>query len=285
MFQVRDFMRLYCDWRLEENQFLLNHAMPYGCLRRGVSRPLPPAPEQTIFVLASAVRAALPLLALLLAFPAAAQDPGIHRIGVAAVEPMSGAFLGLNCNHLEVQGELWLGSGEIDQAHDVDISGVLTVGSGLIDVGGNWNNSGTFIAGTGTVRLSGSCANALVIVEGPTTFCNLELSGSGVEYRFPPGSRIVVECELNLGDDNELSSSGPGEARIVLGARATISGDARLSGVLISASLPPVAIPSLGPVALAGLMLLLIVATATRSLGRHDRVRSKAHIPTGRRHS
>ncbi|AUN95328.1 hypothetical protein C0099_10545 [Pseudazoarcus pumilus] len=198
------------------------------------------------------------LCAYALAGIAQAQTPGAYAIQSDALVPMSGAYTGLNCNDLSVAGTLLLGAGEIDQANDVDVPGILDAGSGMIRVGGNWSSPGMFLPGASTVVLDGSCSGGPVVIEGPVTFCKLDL-GSGIEYHFPTGAPVQVECELDLGDGNTLTPSGPGPADIVLGPDADLVGEAELDRVRITRSggsgVTP--IPALSPIGL-GLLSILI---------------------------
>lgn len=194
--------------------------------------------------------------ALLATAPALAQTPGIYLVESDAVVPMEGGYLGLNCNHLQDDGLLLLGAGEIDSAHDVSIEGVLDAGNGVIHVGGNWSAPGIFLPGSSTVTLDGSCRPGPVEIATGTHFCRLQLASTGVEYRLPADSEIAIDCELDLGVGNLVVASGAGPTRIVLGPRANLVGTAALSGVIVVSAAAAMPVPGLGP---SGLMLLALM--------------------------
>lgn len=187
--------------------------------------------------------------------------PGAYSIGPEAVVPMSGAYTGLNCNDLYVAGTLLLGTGEIDQASEVDVPGILDAGDGLIRVGGSWRTPGIFLPGSSTVRLDGSCSSSPVIVE-PASFCKLQL-GSSIEYRLPTNGPVHVECELDLGNQNRLTSSGPGNAAIVLGPDALVIGEAQFDDVRIVRS-GVTGIPAMAPVSLGLLPIVMFLWVVVR---------------------
>lgn len=218
-----------------------------------------------------AVRRAIGRLLLLLTSicllppSAQAQTPGAFVVGAdSLVEYRDGAYLGLGCNHLEVFGTFLLDGGEAEMAHDVLINGIFDAGSGYISAGGNWITNGIFLPGTGTVVLNGLCRAGPVQIPEPTTFCRLEL-GEGIEYQLPDNGEIVVECELDLGDDNTLTPTGPDTSTIVLGPRARVVGRATLNRVRILHSGGNVeAIPTLGTFA-ALVLTVFMLGGAMRS--------------------
>lgn len=218
------------------------------------SMPVRPGP--------SGAWSALLLLLVLTALacnPARAQEPGQFFIGGDSVaDYRGGAYLGLGCNHLHIDGTFLLDGGVAEMAYDVVINGIFDAGSGYISAGGNWITNGIFLPGSGTVVLNGLCRSGPVQIPEPTTFCRLEL-GEGIEYQLPDNGVIIVECELDLGDDNTITPTGPGNSTIVVGPGVPVTGDAKLDRVRIVRSGSNVeAIPSLGTFSILVLMLLML---------------------------
>jgi hypothetical protein len=201
---------------------------------------------------------------LLVTSGVAGAAPGSYTIETRSATSLTDSTLELNCNYLNVLGELNVGNGAVKSANDITITaGVIRSQAGTINAGGSWINNGRFFAGTGTVNLTGECATAPVKVTGNNQFCNVNL-GSGQDYVFPAGMSTVVNCNLDLGSGNTLVSSGDQTAFIVLGPGANVNGSANLDNVVIG--LPPSArtqpVPTLSEYALMLLSLLMAIAGA-----------------------
>lgn len=211
----------------------------------------------------------------------AAAAPGSYTIGSAARTDVTGSTLELNCNYLNVRGELTVGNGTVRSANDVTItSGRINGGSGTINAEASWFNNGTFVAGTGTVVFSGQCATAPIRVTGNNQFCNLTL-GNGQTIVFPPGRLTTVNCKLDLGSGNTLNSGGGQTAFIALGPGATVTGNAQLNNVVIGPPLPSStrSVPTLSEYALMLLSMLLAgtaIATMRQRLPRRTNVRRRS---------
>ena len=179
----------------------------------------------------------------------------------------SGGSLDLGCTALNVQGNLLVGAGQVNQAAGVGIaaSGVLDGGSGTIGVSGTWSNSGTFIPGAGTVVISTDCTAGPIQLLGNTVFNNLTItSTTGGTFVIPAGHSITVNGTLTLlgapGLPVSLISSSGQTAYIALGPSAhVVTTNATVSpGVQVGA--PVVAaqgIPTLGEYGVLTLSLLL----------------------------
>ena len=177
----------------------------------------------------------------------------------------AGDQLDLDCNDFRVAGTFHLQSGRVDSASDVTIpnGGTIDGGSGILDVNGNWTNQGSFQAGTGRVQLMGACTTAPIHVTGATTFCHLDLSNTGLDYVFPAGQTLFIQCSLNLGQGNRIRATDGGKAYIQLGPNATVTGMADLDQVVIRQD-DPVPIPTMSSSGLVALGLLLAALAARR---------------------
>lgn len=175
--------------------------------------------------------------------------------------------LDLVCTSLDVQGNVVVGTGQVDQAGTIDITptGTLNGGQGQIALGGNWNNNGSFIPGTSTVVFSDVCGSGGGQLTGDTTFNNLTFTSStGKPFVIPAGSHIAVTGNLVLqgtpGHPLQLLGSSGQTAFITLGRNANVTYlDAQVSPfVQIGQSfVDPSAIPTLGDYALLLLSCLL----------------------------
>lgn len=182
----------------------------------------------------------------------------------------SGGALNLGCTDLNVQGNVAVGPGQINQAATVGIAatGVLDGGSGIINAGGNWNNSGVFIPGSGTVVFGDGCSAAPVQVTGNTTFNNLTLSSTGGRiFVIPAGYNITVNGALTLqgtpGLPIQLVSSSGQTAYIALGPNANVvSSNANVHPNVQIGAAPAQAIPALGEYGFIILTLLLAAVAA-----------------------
>ncbi len=206
------------------------------------------------------------IAAALCAAASANAVPGSYTIQAKASTYTTASILELNCNYLNVLGELNVVNGQVRSANDITINGgQINGGSGTINAGASWFNNGKFVAGTGTVVFTGQCATAPVQVTGINQFCNLTL-GSGQSLVFPPGQSTVVNCNLDLGSGNTLTSSDKQTAVIVLGPGATVTGEAKLDNVVIGPPLPTGTqpVPTLSEYALVLLSMLLAGTAATR---------------------
>ena len=64
---------------------------------------------------------------------------------------------------------------------------------------GDWTKIGTFTPGTSTVSLEDGCGTSSVVVDGDTTFANLELTTtSGKRYDFTAGTTQTVTDALTI---------------------------------------------------------------------------------------
>jgi len=215
-------------------------------------------------------------VAALAASVSAAAAPGSYTIESKATTYTTNSTIDLNCNYLNVQGELNVVNGQIKSANDITISGgQINGGSGTINAGANWFNNGKYVAGTGTIAFTGQCATAPIQVTGNNQFCNLTL-GSGQNFVFPPGQSTTVNCNLDLGSGNTLTSGGKPTAIITLGPGATVTGGATLDNVIIGPPFPTSAtpVPTLSEYALM-LLSLLLAATAAKTMRPRPLLRTR----------
>jgi len=206
----------------------------------------------------------------------AAAVPGSYTIESKAATYTTNSTIELNCNYLNVRGELNVVNGQIKSANDITISGgQINGGSGTINAGANWFNNGKYVAGTGTVVFTGQCATAPIQVTGSNQFCNLTL-GSGQNLVFPPGQSTTVNCNLDLGNGNTLTSGGKPTAIITLGPGATVTGGATLDNVIIGPPFPTSAtpVPTLSEYALM-LLSMLLAATAAATMRKRPLLRTR----------
>ena len=182
----------------------------------------------------------------------------------------AGGTLALGCTNLNVQGNLSLGSGSVDQGATVDIAatGSVNSGQGTINAGVGWNNAGTFDPGTSTVVIDDACGIAQFLFTGRTTFYNLVIRSTvGRTFVIPAGLNLTVLGTLTLqgapGLPIQLVSSNASPATIALGSNArVVSSNATFSPSVQTMVLSANNIPTLNDYGLIATALLLLMATA-----------------------
>lgn len=190
----------------------------------------------------------------------------------ASLSLPAGSSFDLSCGYLDVQGDLSLNSAEVSNIMNVDIAsgGQLDGGDGIIQLSGNWQNEGIFNPGNGTVIIDDNCSASDVIFSGSTVFNNLTIiDNSGRSVFLPGGRALTVNGTLTLQGNGttplQLLSNDGSQATIILGPSAqVIRNNVNLaSNVQIGTGFKPaVAIPTLGLLPLALLVLLLAIVAA-----------------------
>ncbi|MGH0033336.1 MAG: hypothetical protein ACQGVC_26415 [Myxococcota bacterium] len=154
----------------------------------------------------------LALASLLVALPLHAAELSIPA--TAALD-LGGGSLALACADLTVDGELRVGSGTLDEAHDVSGAGTLHGESGTLHVTGDWGPPApSLVGGSGTVAFVDGCGETLATVHGSSTFATLRFeSQTGKEYRLAAGTTQTASVFA-------IEGGGPGN-RVVLRSDAS----------------------------------------------------------------
>jgi hypothetical protein len=149
---------------------------------------------------------------------------GTFTVGSGASLDLGTGSLALGCADLDVMGTFSAGTVGFTEGRDVTItpSGVVNGDSGLLQLSGDWDNTGSFVAGTSTVRVVDGCSLLSGVVNGSTTFNNLELTTAlGRQVSFTAGStQTVTGAFTALGAANNL-----------LKIRSTLDGSAAFMNV------------------------------------------------------
>ena len=129
---------------------------------------------------------------LLLPLPALAAN---LTVGSGASLDLGTGSLALGCADLDVLGTMSAGTAGFTQGRDVTItpSGVMNGNSATLELSGDWDNTGSFVAGTSNVRIVDGCGLLSGVINGNSTFNQLELSSSsGKQISFTAGSTQTV---------------------------------------------------------------------------------------------
>jgi hypothetical protein len=141
-------------------------------------------------------RTLLAVAAFLPLFAGAARAPaGTFEVGSGATLDLSTGSLALGCADLDVIGTLTAGTVGFTGGRDVTITptGVVNGNSATLELSGDWDNTGSFAAGTSTVRIVDGCGLLSGVVNGNSSFHNLELaSASGKQVSFAAGATQTV---------------------------------------------------------------------------------------------
>ena len=220
---------------------------------------------------------------------AAAAPAADLTVGASSSLDLGTGQLDLGCADLTVAGTLSAGSVGFAAARDVAISpsGIVNGNSATLEVSGNWDNAGTFNAGTSTVRLVDGCGLLSADIFGNSSFASLVLTSASAKlFQFEAGKTTTVGLALTLqgamGSLLKLRSTfGGSEAFLNLAGSQSVNyvdvRDNHATGNAIV--LPPnsikgtnstnwnlaAAVPSLGVLGMAGLVLALLWI-ASRSL-------------------
>ena len=166
------------------------------------------------------------LAVLLLAAPALA---GNLTVGSGASLDLSTGSLALGCADLDVLGTMNAGTVGFTQGRDVTItpSGVMNGNSGTLQLSGDWDNTGSFVPGTSSVQITDGCGLLSGVVNGNSSFHNLELSStSGKQVSFTAGSTQTIGAAFTVS----------GATGNLLKIRSTIGGTKAFVNVQGSAS-------------------------------------------------
>jgi hypothetical protein len=226
-----------------------------------------------------------------LALPALAANV---TIGAGSAVNLGSGSLALGCADLDVSGTLTAGTVGFTGARDVAInpSGVVNGNSATLSLSGDWDNAGTFNAGSSTVAMVDGCALASSAVTGNTSFANLSISTtsakqvsfatgstqsmSGLLLHGVAGNRLVIRSSLNgspaffnLNGTSSVDHIDVADIDAQTGGDIPI-GHNSVKGPNTLGWIFGVPVPMLAPLALGGLVLLLL-ATGQRWLPRRAR--------------
>lgn len=96
--------------------------------------------------------------------------------------------INLGCKDIQVEGELQLGSGSLDDVRHASISGTVDAQSGSINLTGDWTNLGTVNPGTSAVNMNDGCSTTSSTISGPTSFYDWSvMTTSGKQLNFSAG--------------------------------------------------------------------------------------------------
>jgi len=126
---------------------------------------------------------------------------GNLTVGSGASLDLSTASLSLGCADLDVLGTMSAGTVGFTQGRDVTItpSGVMNGNSATLQLSGDWDNTGSFVPGTSSVRITDGCGLLSGVVNGNTSFHDLELSStSGRQVSFTAGSTQTVAAAFTV---------------------------------------------------------------------------------------
>lgn len=174
----------------------------------------------------SRLAASVASVALALSAPAWA---GTVTVGANSSVDLGTGSLALGCADLDVQGTLSGGTIGFTQGRDVTItpSGVMNGNSATLELSGDWDNTGSFVAGTSTVRIVDGCGLLSGVVNGNSSFNNLQLTTStGKQVSFTAGSTQTVTGGLTV----------TGAASNLLKIRSTVDGSQAFMNLLGTSS-------------------------------------------------
>jgi hypothetical protein len=164
-----------------------------------------------------------------LALCAAPALAGNLTVGSGSSLDLGTGSLALGCADLDVLGTLTAGSVGFTQGRDVTItpSGVMNGNSATLQLSGDWDNTGSFVPGTSSVRITDGCGLLSGVVNGNSSFHNLELSStSGKQVTFTAGTTQTVGAAFTVS----------GATGNLLKIRSTIGGSKAFLDVQGSAS-------------------------------------------------
>jgi hypothetical protein len=149
-----------------------------------------------------------------LALCAAPALAGNLTVGSGSSLDLGTGSLALGCADLDVLGTLTAGSVGFTQGRDVTItpSGVMNGNSATLQLSGDWDNTGSFVPGTSSVRITDGCGLLSGVVNGNSSFHNLELSStSGKQVTFTAGTTQTVGAAFTVSGatGNLLKIRGP----------------------------------------------------------------------------
>ena len=166
-----------------------------------------------VFALGAALVGAAPALA------------GNVTVGSGSSLNLGTGNLALGCADLDVLGTMTAGTVGFTQGRDVTItaSGVMNGNSATLQLSGDWDNTGSFVPGTSTVFITDGCGLLSGVINGNSSFNNLELSStSGKQVTFTAGSTQTVAGAFAAGGD-------PG---FLLKIRSSLGGSAAFLNIL-----------------------------------------------------